>query len=129
MSESLANHQVERVGRAGVSSRAQRVLGHDLGHRNLTSLEAHSNNTESQILGREDTSNSLIVVGYQNTVLPLGGHQLRSFGDSEDRLDLESLAGLQGQHSARWGLARASGLGLSLSLFIEVGLHLESDCL
>jgi hypothetical protein len=63
VAEALADHQVERVGGAGVGPRAQRVLGHDLGDGHVVWLEPGGHHTEGKVLGCEDARNPVVIVG------------------------------------------------------------------
>ncbi|KAI6748353.1 hypothetical protein HG530_015633 [Fusarium avenaceum] len=88
------------IGGTGIGSSTERVLGHDFGNSNGRGLVSSSHNTEGKILSGEDTSNSVVIVGYQDTVLPLRSHQLSSLRDGGTRFDLKSLTGLQGENSS-----------------------------
>ena len=88
MSEPLSDHEIERIRGTGVGPGAQRVLGHDLGYRDISRPRANPNHAESQVLGGEDTGNPVLLVGYQNTILTLGGHHLSGFRDGGVGFDL-----------------------------------------
>lgn len=129
VAEALAHHEVECIGSAGVGPGAQRVLGHDFGNGNIGGLQAQANYTESQILGGKDTRDSVIVVGNQNTVFPLGSHQLCGLGNGGLGLDLQGLTGLEGEDGARRGLAGVSSTASQVLLLGEVILQLATDSL
>ena len=129
MAEALPDHQVERIRGAGVGARTQGVLGHDLGHGDFAGLGPGSHHAERQILGGEDAGNAVIIVGHQHTVLPLRGHQLGGLGDRHGGLDLQGLAGLEGQNGSGRGFAGTMGSAGLVLLLAEVGLDLSTDCL
>lgn len=127
VAEAFADHEVEGVGGAGVGAGAQGVLGHDLGDGDVGGLLAGADDTEGQVFGGEDAGDAVVVVGDQDAVLPLGGHQLGGLGDGGLGLDLEGLAGLEGEDGAGRGFARVSGPAGEVLLLGQVVLHLASD--
>jgi hypothetical protein len=127
MSETFSNHEIQGIGGTGVGSSAKRVLGHNFGDSDSGGLGSSSYNTERKILGGENTSNSVVIVGNQNTILSLCCHQLCSLRNSSGRLDLESLAGLQGKDSSGRSFARMASSACEVLLLGEVIFELLSD--
>ena len=129
MAEALAHHEIKSVGGAGVGPSAQRVLGHDLGNGDRVGLESGADDAEGQVLGRKDTSNSLIVVGDKDTVFALSSHQLGSFGNGGRGLDLEGGTRLEGEDGSGRGFAGMTGSAGKVLLLGEIALHLAADSL
>src|SRR5438045_9433621 len=105
MTESFPNHEIQRVSRASVRACTKRILGHNFGDGDIVSFDPSSNNAKSQIFGRKDTSYSVIVIGDKHAIFPLCGHQLSSLSNRSVWLDLQSLAGPQGEHRPWWSFS------------------------
>jgi hypothetical protein len=127
MSESLSDHKIQGIGGTGIGSSTERVLGHDFGNSNGRGLVSSSHNTERKILGGEDTSNSVVIVGNQDTVLPLRSHQLSSLRDGGTRLDLKSLTRLQGENCSGRSLSGVASSACEVLLLGEIIFELLSD--
>ena len=127
VTEALANHEVQRIGRARVSLCAERVLGHDLCNGNVLRPLASSNNPEGKILGSENTSNMVVFVSNQDAVLPLRGHELCGLCNGGGSRDLQGWAGLQGEDGARRGFACWAHAAGGVLLLVQVGLDLAAD--
>jgi hypothetical protein len=127
VAEALADHQVESVGGAGVGSGTEGVLGHDLGDRDVGGLLPHADDTEGKILCRKDTGDTFVIVGNEDAVFSLGGHQLSSLGDGGVGLDLERGARLEGKDGAGGRLSSVPGAVGQVLLLGEVALELLAD--
>jgi hypothetical protein len=127
MTETLADHQVQCIGGTGICTSTERVLGHDVCDSDIGCLLASTDHTESEILGCKDTRDTVVIISDQDAVLALRSHKLRSFRDSGVWLDLQSLAGLEGENGARRGLSSVSSSVRDMLLLVEVTLNLSPD--
>lgn len=127
MAETLAHHEIESIGGARVGTGAERVLGHDIGDRDVGWLHAGAYNAEGQILGSEDTRDSVVVVGDENTVLALSRHELGCLGDGRTRLNLQGGTRFKGEDGAGRRLSGMAGAAAEVLLLGEVALHLATD--
>ena len=99
MSESFPYHKIESVCSTCVRPCTQGVLRHDFRNSHISCFDTHANDSKGKILCREDTRNTIVVVCDKNAVFSLRSHQLGRFGNGGIRLDLKSLARLEGKHS------------------------------
>ena len=116
MPKTLADHQIQGIGGAGVGLCAQWVLGHDLCDGNILRPESSTHNPESQILCGEDTTQAFIIIDNKDTVSPLRSAKLAGLGYSDALGNGKSRAGLQRSDGALLDIGLAATLAASLAL-------------
>src|ERR1700761_6473294 len=112
MAEPFSDHEIKSICCTGVGLGTQWVFGHNLGDLDISGFNSSPNHTKGQIFGSEDTSNAIVIIGNENTILSLSCHQHRSIRYCSIGLDLERRAWLERQDRA-WrrfaSMANSSG--------------------